>query len=91
MILIIDFYNFIDMENIVSQAEVLDCHVTLRDNDSYGAVIGGSLTLRHFGLPGHARICSLRIRYGLFHRLSTQPIAKYVIIARSENGGLKNK
>jgi hypothetical protein len=33
---------------ILGKAEVLNCVVTLKDNDPYGAVLGGELTLRTF-------------------------------------------
>jgi hypothetical protein len=37
-----------DIDRVVRQAEILDCQVTSKDNDPYGAVIGGTLTLRTF-------------------------------------------
>ena len=41
----------IDMTNVVTAAEVLDCQVILKGDDPYGAVIGGELTLRTFWIP----------------------------------------
>jgi hypothetical protein len=34
--------------SIIAKAEVLDIEAILKDNDPYGAVIGGELTLRTF-------------------------------------------
>lgn len=38
----------LDVHNVFTKAEVLDCHVTLKDNDPYGAVTGSEITLRTF-------------------------------------------
>lgn len=38
----------LDKHSIIAKAEVLDIEVILKDNDPYGAVIGGELTLRTF-------------------------------------------
>jgi hypothetical protein len=43
-----DWFITYHSENSIIKAKVLDCEVILKDNDPYGAVIGGELTLRTF-------------------------------------------